>query len=295
LLALETAVPLHATALLQVFATDPEVQRWLEETWWRTKVAHGREARAYIEATWPEFDWCGAYAGFYDAYRPLVCAARDSRGPAREALVRSVAAAQASAFYRCLGNTSDHAGLRSMLHRMAADESVHFAGFRRLFARLEHNNRFGLLMAYKTIVDCAQRARDVDVRAIMYADRMTGSMERAIAEMDRRRAIQVGHNEAHGITPGSIVKSLEEVRLSTHVADARTENPAKPQRPQEVVDLHDPAERAAYVAKLERRMQEAAANLEFERAALLRDELNELRAAGAPDVHRSHGRARRHA
>lgn len=161
---LETAVPLHATALLQVFATDPEVQRWLEETWWRTKVAHGREARAYIEATWPEFDWCGAYAGFYDAYRPLVCAARDSRGPAREALVRSVAAAQASAFYRCLGNTSDHAGLRSMLHRMAADESVHFAGFRRLFARLEHNNRFGLLMAYKTIVDCAQRARDVDVR-----------------------------------------------------------------------------------------------------------------------------------
>jgi excinuclease UvrABC helicase subunit UvrB len=78
------------------------------------------------------------------------------------------------------------------------------------------------------------------------------------------------------------------------VADARTEKPAKPQRPQEVVDLHDPAARAAYIAKLERRMKEAAANLEFERAAILRDELNELRAAGAPDVQRGQ-RIRRHA
>ena len=154
----------------------------------------------------------------------------------------------------------------------------------------------GFLRSDRSLVQTIGRAaRHVNGRAIMYADRMTGSMERAIAEMDRRRAIQLAHNEAHGITPVSIVKSLEEVRLSTHVADARTEKPAKPQRPQEVVDLHDPAERAAYIAKLERRMKEAAANLEFERAALLRDELNELRAAGAPDVHRPHGRARRHA
>ncbi len=154
----------------------------------------------------------------------------------------------------------------------------------------------GFLRSDRSLVQTIGRAaRHVNGRAIMYADRMTGSMERAIAEMDRRRAIQLAHNEAHGITPVSIVKSLEEVRLSTHVADARTEKPARPQRPQEVVDLHDPAERAAYIAKLERRMKEAAANLEFERAALLRDELNELRAAGAPDVHRPHGRARRHA
>ncbi len=154
----------------------------------------------------------------------------------------------------------------------------------------------GFLRSDRSLVQTIGRAaRHVNGRAIMYADRMTGSMERAIAEMDRRRAIQLAHNEAHGITPVSIVKSLEEVRLSTHVADARTEKPARPQRPQEVVDLHDPAERAAHIAKLERRMKEAAANLEFERAALLRDELNELRAAGAPDVHRPHGRARRHA
>jgi len=153
----------------------------------------------------------------------------------------------------------------------------------------------GFLRSDRSLVQTIGRAaRNVNGRAILYADRMTGSMERALAEMDRRRTIQRAHNEAHGITPVSIVKSLEEVRLSTHVADARTERPAKPQRPQEVVDLHDPAARAAYIAKLERRMKEAAANLEFERAAMLRDELNELRAAAAPDVQRGQ-RARRHA
>ena len=145
----------------------------------------------------------------------------------------------------------------------------------------------GFLRSDRSLVQTIGRAaRHVNGRAIMYADRVTGSMQRALAEMDRRRSIQQAHNAAHGITPVSIIKSLEEVRLSTHVADARTERPARPPRPQEVVDLHDPAARAAYIVKLERKMKEAAANLEFERAALLRDELNELRALSAPEVHR---------
>ena len=160
---LETAIPLHATALLQVFAAEPEIQRWIEESWWPAKYAHGRDARAYIEATWPEFDWNAAYAQFYETYRPLVCRRQDAN-PAREALVRSVAAAQASAFYRCLGTAADDGVLRRMLHRMAADESLHFACFRRLFARLERGKRLGLLTTYKTIVACAKRARDVDVQ-----------------------------------------------------------------------------------------------------------------------------------
>ena len=90
----------------------------------------------------------------------------------------------------------------------------------------------------------------------------------------------------------SIVKSLEQVRLSTHVADARTEKPEP--RGEKQPDLRDPAKRAALVQRLERQMREAAANLEFETAALLRDQLNELKAAGAPDVQRG-GRLRRHA
>ena len=154
----------------------------------------------------------------------------------------------------------------------------------------------GFLRSDRSLVQTIGRAaRNVNGRAILYADKITGSMQRALGEMDRRREIQRAFNREHGITPQSIVKSLEEVRLSTHVADARTEKPAPRTRPTEVVDLHDPAARAAYMLKLERRMKEAAANLEFESAALLRDELNELRAMGAPDVRRGDSRVRRRA
>ena len=71
----------------------------------------------------------------------------------------------------------------------------------------------------------------------------------------------------------SIVKSMEEVRLSTHVADARTERPDPKAAAQERIDLRDPAKRAAAITSLERQMREAAANLEFELAAMLRDRL----------------------
>ena len=161
---LETAIPLHANALLNVFSTDPELQRWIEQNWWPVKCAHARETRTYVEATWPEFDWCAAYGEFYEAYRPLACLDRDGRSPAREALVRSVAAAQTAAFYRCLGTAADDADLRRLLYCMSADESVHFACFRRLFARLDRGGHLGLLATYRTIVTCASRARDVDVQ-----------------------------------------------------------------------------------------------------------------------------------
>jgi excinuclease ABC subunit B len=151
----------------------------------------------------------------------------------------------------------------------------------------------GFLRSDRSLVQTIGRAaRHVNGRAIMYADRITGSMQRAIEEMDRRRSIQQAHNLEHGITPVSIVKSLEQVRLSTHVADARTEKPEP--RPEKQPDLRDPARRAALIQKLERQMREAAANLEFESAAMLRDQLNELKAAGAPDVERG-GRLRRRA
>jgi excinuclease ABC subunit B len=119
---------------------------------------------------------------------------------------------------------------------------------------------------------------------------MTGSMQRAIDEMSRRREIQRAHNIEHGITPLSIVKSIDEVRLSTHVADQRTER-ADPRRREAVAtappaDLRDPAQRAAAIAALEQQMREAAANLEFELAAMLRDQLNDLRSANAPNVRR---------
>jgi excinuclease ABC subunit B len=155
----------------------------------------------------------------------------------------------------------------------------------------------GFLRSDRSLVQTIGRAaRNINGRAILYADRITGSMQRALGEMDRRRSIQRAYNEAHGIVPRSIVKSTDEVRLSTHVADARTEKAPVRGSVADTIDLRDPRRRAAAIATLERQMREAAANLEFELAALLRDQLNELRAMDAPDVHRvglgGHGSAR---
>jgi excinuclease ABC subunit B len=155
----------------------------------------------------------------------------------------------------------------------------------------------GFLRSDRSLVQTIGRAaRHVNGRAIMYADRITGSMQRALEEMTRRREIQQRYNLEHGITPRSIIKSMEEVRLSTHVADARTEKPEPRGALIDRVDLHDPARRAAAVQALERQMREAAANLEFELAAMLRDQVNELKALAAPDVRRGPApRLRRHA
>ncbi len=145
----------------------------------------------------------------------------------------------------------------------------------------------GFLRSDRSLVQTIGRAaRNLNGRAILYADRITGSMRRALDEMDRRRRIQREYNAAHGITPRSIVKSMEEVKLATYVADARTEKPPTRAEARREADLHDPAKRAQVIVALERRMKEAAANLEFELAATLRDQLTELKAVDAPDVRR---------
>jgi excinuclease ABC subunit B len=152
----------------------------------------------------------------------------------------------------------------------------------------------GFLRSDRSLIQTVGRAaRNLRGRGILYADRVTGSMQRALDEMDRRRRLQRAFNEANGITPRSIVKSHEQTRLATRVADARIEK-AAPRRAGSPVDLHDPAQREVYLRALEHQMREAAANLEFELAALLRDEINDLRAAGAPDVRRSRSLPARH-
>ncbi len=146
----------------------------------------------------------------------------------------------------------------------------------------------GFLRSDRSLVQTIGRAaRHLNGRAIMYADQVTGSMQRALDEMSRRREIQRAHNLEHGITPQSITKSLEQVRLSTHVADARTERKPEPRsRKEDQLDPRNAEDREKLIVQLERRMRDAAANLEFEEAALVRDQLNELRAMGAPEVRR---------
>ena len=112
-------------------------------------------------------------------------------------------------------------------------------------------------------------------------------MQRCLDETNRRRAIQVQHNLEHGITPMSVKKSIDQVRFITRVADARIERDeeqAKPKRVAERIrqfaagDETAPIDIPAAIAAVEKAMREAAANLDFEGAARLRDELFELKA-----------------
>ncbi len=137
----------------------------------------------------------------------------------------------------------------------------------------------GFLRSERSLIQTVGRAaRNVGGRAVLYADRMTGSMERAISEMNRRRALQEAHNAEHRITPVSIRKSVDQVRLVTRVADARAA-PPEPVLPPEGAATMD---RDTLIAALEQQMREAASELDFELAAQLRDQLFELRADGDP-------------
>jgi len=101
-------------------------------------------------------------------------------------------------------------------------------------------------------------------------------MQRALDEMQRRRGRQQAYNDAHDITPRSIVKSVDQVRFTTRVADAKTAKAMGPvlRRPA------DAREREALIRLLETQMQAAAEELDFELAAVLRDQLLELKAEG---------------
>jgi excinuclease ABC subunit B len=116
-------------------------------------------------------------------------------------------------------------------------------------------------------------ARNVHGRAILYADTVTDSMRQAISETERRRSLQSAYNREHGITPASIIKNIDDVLSSVYERDYVT----VARQPDERDQFRTRAELEAFMAGLEREMREAAANLEFERAAGIRDRLRRLR------------------
>ncbi len=144
----------------------------------------------------------------------------------------------------------------------------------------------GFLRSDRSLIQTVGRAaRHEAGKAILYADKITGSMQRALDEMDRRRKLQQEHNARHGIIPRSIRKSVEQVRFATRVADARTEYaPAatKDDKPKNLT-------RNELIGILEQQMREAAAELDFEIAAQLRDQIFELKAERDPVRRRPEG------
>ncbi|MFN8586482.1 MAG: excinuclease ABC subunit UvrB [Candidatus Eisenbacteria bacterium] len=135
----------------------------------------------------------------------------------------------------------------------------------------------GFLRSERSLIQTAGRAaRNANGRVIFYADAVTDSMKRAISEMNRRRDKQLAYNAEHGITPRTILKSVDEILRSTSVADAIGRND---RRDEETVALALQEGPEQLFARLEGEMLEAAKNLEFEKAASLRDRMDEIREA----------------
>ncbi|QMU31708.1 excinuclease ABC subunit UvrB [Adhaeribacter radiodurans] len=142
----------------------------------------------------------------------------------------------------------------------------------------------GFLRDQRSLIQTTGRAaRNSQGKVIMYADRMTGSMQRTIDETNRRRAVQMAYNEANGITPTTVRKSKEEIFEQTAVADARP-TPKVYAGPAEVSIAAEPViqymkreELEKLIKKTEKQMEGAAKELDFLQAAKYRDELAELR------------------
>ena len=145
-----------------------------------------------------------------------------------------------------------------------------------LVAILDADKEGFLRDARSLIQTIGRAARNVEGMAILYADKVTSSMEVCIDETNRRRAIQLAYNEEHGITPETIRKSVEQIEFTTRVADARLKPVGRVSEPK--ARYADEVNAEEFLKILEQEMAEAAEEMDFERAAILRDQVFELRA-----------------
>jgi len=143
-----------------------------------------------------------------------------------------------------------------------------------LVAILDADKEGFLRSARSLIQTCGRAARNVGGKVIMYADRVTNSMQQAISETERRRAIQNAYNKTHGITPQTIQKEIVSIFDSLSSSEDKQSN-----RVNETLDAYTTIENMEQsVQKLEKDMLEAARDLDFERAAELRDRIQAIKA-----------------
>lgn len=139
----------------------------------------------------------------------------------------------------------------------------------------------GFLRSEQSLIQTIGRAaRNVEGRAILYADKVTGSMQRAMDETERRRTVQLKHNEEHGIVPQGIVKAVADIMEGAAAIPGKgSRKVAEPKGKYQVdeSELHSESDILKQIAVLEEKMFESAKNLEFEEAANLRDEVAHLK------------------
>jgi excinuclease ABC subunit B len=135
----------------------------------------------------------------------------------------------------------------------------------------------GFLRSERSLIQTIGRAaRHLHGTAILYADRITESMRKAIGETERRRTKQQAHNEAHGITPQGVIKRIKDIIDSEYDIDAERQSLKAAQTQAKYLAMSE-KDVAKEIKRLEKDMLQAARNLEFEKAAQLRDQLKKLR------------------
>jgi len=141
----------------------------------------------------------------------------------------------------------------------------------------------GFLRSERSLIQTAGRtARNSNGKVILYADKITGSMERMMSETKRRRKKQIAYNTKHGITPTTIYKTTEEILAATSIADVKKKQDERYQKSRPLVIAETVAkyltddQKKDMVEELKAEMKRAAKDLEFERAAELRNEIERL-------------------
>ena len=135
----------------------------------------------------------------------------------------------------------------------------------------------GFLRSKSSLIQVAGRAaRNINGKVLLYGDKVTNSMQYLIDETERRRALQLKHNKKHNIIPKTILKNIEEIKSSTLVADKDIDEIVDYQNEINFKDI-DSIEAKRLTEEIEKKMLNCARELQFEKAALLRDQLNKLK------------------
>lgn len=149
----------YAANLIQLFARDTQLTRWLTQQWQRDEVRHGEALKRYVQTAWPDFDWEAAYRRFEQEYSALCSVAQlESRLPL-ELIARCVVETGTSSFYRALQSYVDETVLLQILERIRCDEIAHFSHFRHSFIEYNRQQRQSVPDILRTIW---RRIREID-------------------------------------------------------------------------------------------------------------------------------------